>query len=55
MRVVSNTSPILGELLHARKTGLLPSLRHEVHRLRVEAGFFVDAELERFVLSQAGE
>jgi predicted nucleic acid-binding protein len=45
----------LGELLHARQTGLLPDLRHEIKRLRTEAGFFVDAEIERFILSQVGE
>lgn len=46
---------VLGELLHARQAGLLPSLRSEIHRLRSEAGFFVDAEIEQFMLSQAGE
>ncbi len=45
----------LGELLHARQTGLLPNLRSEINRLRSEAGFFVDAEIERFILSQVGE
>jgi len=46
---------VLGELLHARQAGLLPDLRSEINRLRFEAGFFVDAEIERFILSQAGE
>ena len=45
----------LGELLHARQTGLLPELRSEIQRLRTEAGFFVDAEIEPFILSQVGE
>jgi uncharacterized protein len=45
----------LGELLHARKNGLLPELRSEINRLRTEAGFFVDSEIERFFLSQVGE
>jgi uncharacterized protein len=45
----------LGELLHARQTGLLLDLRSEINRLRSEAGFFVDAEIERFILSQVGE
>ena len=45
----------LGELLHARQTGLLPNLRSEIQRLRTEARFFVDAEIERFILSQVGE
>lgn len=46
---------VLGELLHARQSGLLPNLRIEINRLRTEARFFVDAEIERFILSQAGE
>ena len=46
---------VLGELLHARQAGLLPSLRTEIDRLRSEAGFFVDQEIERFILSQVGE
>ena len=46
---------VLGELLHARQTGMLPNLRNEINRLRAEAGFFVDAEIERFILSQAGD
>ncbi|MBI5388525.1 MAG: DUF3368 domain-containing protein, partial [Verrucomicrobia bacterium] len=45
----------LGELLHARQTGLLSDLRREIRRWRTEAGFFVDAEIEQFLLSQAGE
>jgi uncharacterized protein len=45
----------LGELLQARQIGLLPDLRHEINRLRAEAGFFVDVEIERFILSQVGE
>jgi predicted nucleic acid-binding protein len=46
---------LLGELLHARQAGVFPSLRAEINRLRSEAGFFVDAEIERFILSQVGE
>ena len=53
MRIVSNTSPIR-ELLHARQAGVLPSLLPEIDRLRAEAGFFVDPEIERFILSQVG-
>lgn len=45
----------LGELLHARQTGLLPNLRSEINRLRTEAHFFVDAEIESFILSQVGD
>lgn len=46
---------MLGELLHARQRGRIPTLRDEITRLRQEAGFFVDAEIEKFILSQAGE
>ena len=46
---------VLGELLRASQIGLLPDLRSEIHRLRAEAGFFVDGEIERFILSQVGE
>ena len=46
---------VLGELLHARMGGLLPSLRTELQRLRSEAGFFIDPGIERFILSQADE
>lgn len=46
---------VLGELLHARQTGMLSNLRSEIDRLRAEAGFFVDAEIERFILSQVGD
>ena len=45
----------LGELLHGWKTGLLPDLVTEIRRLRTEAGFFVDPEIERFILSQAAQ
>ena len=45
----------LGELVHAKLAGWISSVRHEIQRLRVEAGFFVHAEVERFILSQAGE
>jgi len=46
---------LLGELLHARMTGKVPTLRAELQRLRTDAGFFIDAEIERFILSQVGE
>lgn len=46
---------MLGELLHARHAGRLANLRDKIKRLRTEAGFFVDAEIERFILSQAGD
>ena len=46
---------LLGELLHARLNGHVPSLATEIKRLREEAGFFVGSDIERFILSQAGE
>ena len=46
---------LLGELLHARLKGRIPSLGAEIGRLRSEAGFFVGGDIERFILSQAGE
>jgi predicted nucleic acid-binding protein len=46
---------ILGELLYAKRAGELVSLSAEIKRLRTDAGFFVDSEIERFILSQSGE
>jgi len=46
---------VLGELLHAKQNGLLPDLQAEISRLRTEARFFITPEIERFLLSQAGE
>ena len=46
---------VLGELLYAKRHGVLPSLRDEIQRLRSDAGFFIDAEIERFLLSEAAE
>ena len=45
----------LGELVHAKLAGWIPNVTDEIRRLRLEAGFFVHAEVERFILSQAGE
>ena len=45
----------LGELVHAKIAGWIPSVRDDILRLRREAGFFVDAGLEPFILSQVGE
>ena len=45
----------LGELIHAKLAGWIPNVRDEIGRLRADAGFFVDATVERFVLSQVGE
>jgi predicted nucleic acid-binding protein len=46
---------LLGELLHARLSGRILSLAAEIQRLRSEAGFFVGGDIERFLLSHAGE
>jgi predicted nucleic acid-binding protein len=46
---------LLGELLHARLRGWIPSLRADIRRLRSEAGFFIDAEIETFLISQVEE
>jgi len=57
MRAVSNTSP----LANLAVIGRLDLLRHrygaktELLRLRTDAGFFIDAGIEKFMLSQAGE
>jgi hypothetical protein len=46
---------VLDELLHARLAGWIPNLKVEITRLRREAGFHLDLEIERLILSQAGE
>lgn len=46
---------LLGELLHARLVHRIPSLAAEIQRLKSEARFFVSGDIERFILSQAGE
>jgi predicted nucleic acid-binding protein len=46
---------LLGELLHGKFNGAVPSIKPELQRLRAEAGFFIDAGVEQFILSQAGE
>jgi predicted nucleic acid-binding protein len=45
---------VLGELIHAKFAGWIPNARNEIRRLRVDARFFVDATVERFILSQVG-
>jgi predicted nucleic acid-binding protein len=37
---------VLGELLHAKAAGTIAKVRPELIRLRTEAGFFIDAEIE---------
>ena len=46
---------VLGELIHAKLAGWIPNVRDEIQRLRLDAGFFVDAAVEKFILSQVGE
>lgn len=46
---------VLGELIHGKRAGWIPNVRAEIQQLRREAGFFVDAVVERFVLAQVGE
>ena len=46
---------VLGELIHAKLSGWIPNVRDEIRRLRLEAGFFVDATVEKFILSQVDE
>jgi predicted nucleic acid-binding protein len=46
---------VLGELIHAKLAGWIPNVRDEIQRLRVEAGFFVDVTVEKFILSQVDE
>ena len=45
----------LGELIHAKLAGWIPNVRDEIQRLRLDAGFFVDVTVEKFILSQVGE
>lgn len=46
---------VLGELLHAKKTGTLPSVRLEIERLRSEVRFFIAKPVEMLILQEAGE
>jgi len=41
--------------MYPRQAGWLGNLRDEIKRLRAEAGFFVDSNIEQFILSQVGE
>jgi predicted nucleic acid-binding protein len=49
------TIGVLGVLLAARRSGVISALRPEMERLHREAGFFIDAALEKQVLETAGE
>jgi predicted nucleic acid-binding protein len=46
---------VLGELLYAKFRGELTSMREEMQKLRTQARFFIGEDIERFILSQAGE
>lgn len=46
---------VLGELIHAKLAGWISNVRDEIQRRRLDAGFFVDASMKRFILSQVGE
>jgi uncharacterized protein len=46
---------VLGELVHAKFAGWVPNVGDEIRRLRLDAGFFVDVAIEKFILSQVGE
>jgi len=46
---------LLGELIHAKLAGWIPNVQDEIQRLRLDAGFFVDVTMEKFILSQVGE
>jgi predicted nucleic acid-binding protein len=50
-----NVGGVLGELLHAKLAGRIPSMRSEIHRLRTDARFFIGANIEAFFVAQAGE
>lgn len=46
---------VLGEVLHAKLQGRIPAVLPEVQKLRSQAGFYIDAPIEQFILDQAGE
>jgi len=46
---------VLGVLLRAKRAGAITSLAREIDSLRAKAGFFIAADLERRILSEAGE
>ena len=50
-----NFSGLLGELLFAKHSAKLPSVKVEIARLRSDARFFVSAEVEAIILTDAGE
>jgi len=50
-----NVGGVLGELLHAKFVGAIPSIKSEIFRLRADARFFISASIEAFFLKEAGE
>ena len=50
-----NVGGVLGELLHAKLAGAIPSIKSEITRLRADARFFISAGIEAFFLKEAGE
>jgi len=46
---------LLGELLHAKQRGWISELKNEIVLLRTEARFFISMELEKLILTEAGE
>lgn len=46
---------ILGELIYAKRLGLISSVNLEIQRLRTDARFFIDPTVERFILTEVGE
>ena len=50
-----NVGGVLGELLHAKLAGTIPSMKSEIIRLRADARFFISASIETFFLNEAGE
>ena len=58
MQVVSNTSPLSALaiiLLRAKHEGGILSMRVEMERLVLEAGFFVSERIRKQFLAEAGE
>ena len=55
MPAVSDTSGVLGVLLHAKKHKEIQSVRSAMELLRQEMGFFISDDLFEQVLKAAGE
>jgi predicted nucleic acid-binding protein len=46
---------VIGVLLRAKHEGRIPSLRSELDKIRIDAGFWIDDDLYQEVLEAAGE